>query len=82
MKTPEQIRTLREKEYRAYFQRLEKHYNRIVGGKIVCYEPFSEDGDVYPQFCIQMPDGTKLWFSLTSDEEGNGPGFGFIEKDD
>ena len=61
---------------------LNRHYQQIVGGQIISYAPYTEDGDEYAQFCIRMPDSKVYWLVLSRDEEGNGPGFGIIENDD
>lgn len=58
-----------------------KYYSQLIGYKITAFR-FEEDeweGDPFPVFTIQDADGHLLDITLSSDEEGNGGGFAFIE---
>jgi len=64
---------------------LSNYYGQLVGCKIVDFN-FEQDEHSYagdnpfPVFTIERNDGTRVILSLSMDEEGNGGGFGFIEK--
>jgi hypothetical protein len=64
---------------------MHRYYAQLVGCKIVDFK-FEQDECAYagdkpfPVFTIEQDDGTRVILSLSMDEEGNGGGFGFIEK--
>ena len=64
---------------------MKRYYAQLVGCKIVDFG-FEQDehayaGDLpFPVFTLERDDGTRVILSLSMDEEGNGGGFGFIEK--
>lgn len=61
---------------------LTKYYGQLVGFQITAVS-FEEDeyGDrPWPVLHLRHPDGTRLDFVLSSDEEGNGAGFAFIQE--
>jgi hypothetical protein len=58
-----------------------KYYGQLVGAKIVGFNLIEDDfgGDPFPEFTLQLG-RQKVKFTLSSDEEGNGAGFAFIEE--
>ncbi|MDB9962854.1 hypothetical protein OAD41_00325 [bacterium] len=64
---------------------MERYYAQLVGCKIVNFK-FEQDEDAYagdlpfPVFTLERDDGVRVILTLSMDEEGNGGGFGFIEK--
>jgi hypothetical protein len=64
---------------------MERYYAQLVGFKIVDFK-FEHDEDSYggdapfPVFTLERDDGVRVIMSLSSDEEGNGGGFAFIEE--
>tara|TARA_R110000765_G_scaffold57048_1_gene112174 strand:+ start:238 stop:444 length:207 start_codon:yes stop_codon:yes gene_type:complete len=64
---------------------MKKYYAQLVGCKIVDFK-FEQDeyayaGDApFPVFTLERDDGVRVILSLSSDEEGNGGGFAFIEE--
>lgn len=60
----------------------QKYYGQLVGFHIhrVSFED-DDMGGAFPILHIRHPDGSDLRLVLSSDEEGNGPGFAFIEED-
>jgi len=64
---------------------MERYYAQLVGCKIVNFkfeqDEYAYEGDKpFPVFTIERDDGVRVILSLSSDEEGNGGGFGFIEE--
>ena len=57
-----------------------KYYGQLVGAKIVGFQLIEDEfgGDPFPEFTLQLG-RQKVIFTLSSDEEGNGAGFAFIE---
>jgi|TARA_R110002167_G_scaffold132251_2_gene316416 hypothetical protein len=68
---------------------MERYYAQLVGFKIVNFK-FDQDEDAdedsygggspFPVFTLERDDGVRVILSLSSDEEGNGGGFAFIEE--
>ena len=62
-----------------------KYYGQLVGFTIVGVS-FEEDiyaeGEFFPVLHIEKSNGDRLKLTLSSDEEGNGAGFAFIEEDE
>jgi len=64
---------------------MERYYAQLVGCKIVDFK-FEQDEDAYagdppfPVFTLERDEGVRVILSLSMDEEGNGGGFGFIER--
>jgi hypothetical protein len=62
-----------------------KYYGQLVGFTIVAVS-FEEDiyaeGEFFPVLHLEKSDGESLKLTLSSDEEGNGAGFAFIEEDE
>lgn len=58
-----------------------KYYGQLVGAKIVGFKLVEDDfdGELFPEFTLQLGK-QKVTFTLSSDEEGNGAGFAFIEE--
>tara|TARA_Y100000593_G_scaffold7856_1_gene14575 strand:+ start:262 stop:510 length:249 start_codon:yes stop_codon:yes gene_type:complete len=60
-----------------------KYYGQLRGATVLHYVPLLEEGDYgteeWPQFLLRLESGEEVWLTLSSDEEGNGPGFAFIE---
>ena len=57
------------------------YYSQLIGCKITAFH-FELDefgGDPFPVFTLQDVDGNLVDITLSSDEEGNGGGFAFIE---
>lgn len=50
-----------------------EYYSQIVG--TITFGGFSQDG--FPKFRVKRPDGQVLAIEVSSDEEGNQPGFLF-----
>ena len=61
----------------------EKYYGQLVGFHIhkVSFEEDEWEGDYFPVLHIRNTEGDSLRLVLSSDEEGNGAGFTFIEED-
>ena len=60
---------------------MHNYYSQLIGCKITAFH-FELEGDggvPFPVFTIQDADGKLLDITLSSDEEGNGGGFAFIE---
>jgi hypothetical protein len=57
------------------------YYSQLIGYKITAFHfEIDEFGsDPFPVFTIQNADGHLVDITLSSDEEGNGGGFAFIE---
>ena len=58
----------------------EKYYSQLDGAKIVRYNGMVEDeflSTPFPQFEVELSDGTKIQLEVSRDEEGNGGGFLF-----
>lgn len=62
----------------------EKYYGQLVGFHIhqVSFEEDEWEGDYFPVLHIRNTEGNSLRLVLSSDEEGNGAGFAFIEEDE
>jgi hypothetical protein len=63
---------------------MERYYSQLIGCKIVDFkfditEPYEGDAH-FPVFTIENKHGDRVILSLSSDEEGNSGGFGFIER--
>ena len=60
-----------------------KYYGQLVGAKIVGFrlEPYEHFGyrEFWPVFTLKLG-GQLVEFTLSSDEEGNGAGFAFVEE--
>jgi len=60
-----------------------KYYGQLVGAKIVGFrlEPYEHFGyrEFWPIFTLKLG-GQLVEFTLSSDEEGNGAGFAFVEE--
>ena len=60
-----------------------KHYGQLVGAKIVGFrlEPYEHFGyrEFWPVFTLLLG-SQRIEVTLSSDEEGNGAGFAFIEE--
>ncbi len=56
-------------------QYLAEYYSQIVG--TITFGGFSADG--FPKFRVKRPDGQVLALELSCDEEGNQPGFMFLD---
>ena len=64
---------------------MKKYYAQLVGCKIVDFrfeqDEYAYEGDApFPVFTLERDDGVRVILSLSSDEEGNGGGFAFIEE--
>ena len=60
---------------------MKKYYAQLVGCKIVDFK-FEDDEyalDPFPVFTLEDDKGARVVLVLSSDEEANGGGFGFIE---
>ena len=58
----------------------EKYYSQLDGAKIIRYNGMIEDEFIsvtFPQFEVELADGTKIQLEVARDEEGNGGGFLF-----
>lgn len=60
-----------------------KYYGQLVGFHIhkVSFDEDESGGDFFPVLHIRNTEGDSLRLVLSSDEEGNGAGFAFIEED-
>jgi hypothetical protein len=60
----------------------EKYYNQLIGFMIVkvSFEEGPFDMEFFPVLLLRNKDGETLKLTLSSDEEGNGAGFAFIEE--
>jgi len=58
-----------------------KYYGQLVGAKIVGFRLIEDEfgGDPFPEFTLELGN-QKVFFTLSSDEEGNSAGFAFIEE--
>ena len=60
-----------------------RYYGQLRGATILHYVPLLEEADYgteeWPQFLLRLESGEEVWLTLSRDEEGNGPGFAFIE---
>ena len=56
-------------------QYLAEYYSQIAG--TITFSGFSEDG--FPKFRVKRFDGQVLALELSCDEEGNNPGFMFLD---
>lgn len=60
-----------------------EYFSGLIGAKVVGFEMKKGDdeewgdGEWWPSFTFEMPDGSKRECELSQDEEGNGPGFIF-----
>jgi len=58
----------------------EKYYSQLDGAKIIRYNGMVTDEFIsidFPQFEVELADGTKIQLEVARDEEGNGGGFLF-----
>lgn len=60
-----------------------RYYEQLVGFVIskVSFDEDEEFGDLFPVLHIVNKHGESLKLTLSCDEEGNAPGFAFIEED-
>ena len=57
---------------------LSDYYATLVGAEITRFswsEPDPYSGDRWPQFRVQLRDGSQYDIEISRDPEGNGPGF-------
>ena len=57
-----------------------KYYGSLVGAKIVSFSGMNTEdvfGDGFPEFYVELADGTLTLISISQDPEGNGGGFIF-----
>ena len=62
-----------------------KYYGQLVGfviDKVSFEEDIYAEGEFFPVLHIRKPNGDRLKLTLSSDEEGNGAGFAFIEEEE
>jgi hypothetical protein len=64
---------------------VEKELNSLIGGKIIAIAAVIDNSDeewpeVWPVLNLLLPNGKTLEVSVSSDEEGNGPGHLFIDE--
>jgi hypothetical protein len=57
---------------------LEEYYKQMVGFKIVGFKMDDEGIDSWPVFIVEK-DGETHQMVVSRDQEGNGPGFMFLE---
>ena len=60
----------------------EKYYKQLVGATILGFRQTNDDdaGEQWPTFLIRLDTGAQVTVTLSCDEEGNRPGFAFIEE--
>ena len=58
----------------------EKYYKQLVGATILGFWQTNDEGENWPTFLIRLDTGAQVTVTLSCDEEGNRPGFAFIEE--
>jgi hypothetical protein len=68
-------------DYEKYYGQLVDFHIHKVSMAWVSFEEDEWEGDYLPVLHIRNTEGDSLRLVLSSDEEGNGAGFAFIEED-
>lgn len=58
----------------------DNYYGQLVGATIMGFWQTDEEGEKWPTFLIRLEKGDEVTVTLSCDEEGNRPGFAFIEE--
>ena len=63
---------------------MQRYFAQLVGAKITRFEMVQReyDDEPFPTYWVKARNGDRLKLAFSRDEEGNGPGFIFIEEVD